>query len=270
MNDERASVAMQAAKAGAAVARDSFRGDLTVETKDGDTDVVTQADRDAQRAVVDCIHESYPDDAIVGEENDAASTVPDQGRAWVIDPIDGTNNYVRGMRWYATSVAAVEDGEPVAATNTLPSLGDTYRTDGETARRNGDPISASEVADPARSVVVPTIWWDFDHRGEYARATGGIVERFADLRRIGCAQAALSLVADGAIEGVITNVDTHPWDTVAGVHLVRSAGGTVTDLSGDRWRHDSNGLVASNGHVHDAVLEAARAIERPNDSSDRN
>ena len=75
---------------------------------------------------------------------------------------------------------------------------------------------------------------------------------------------------DGAIEGVITNVDTHPWDTVAGVHLVRSAGGTVTDLSGDRWRHDSNGLVASNGHVHDAVLEAARAIERPNESSDRN
>jgi len=62
---------------------------------------------------------------------------------------------------------------------------------------------------------------------------------------------------------VITNVRCNPWDTVAGVHLVRAAGGTVTDLEGNRWRHDSRGLVASNGALHDEVLAAAREIDGP-------
>ena len=260
MTDERATVAVEAAEAGAAVASDAFRGELTVETKSGDTDVVTAADREAQTAVVERIRESFPDDAVVGEEEGAASAVPERGVAWVIDPIDGTNNFVRGMRQYATSVAVVRDGEPVAAANVLPSLGDTYVAAAETTRRNGEVVEVSDRTDPALSVVSPTIWWDFDRREEYGRAATAIVERFADMRRFGCAQAALSLVADGGVEGVITNVDTNPWDTIAGVHLVRQAGGRVTDLHGDRWRHDATGLVASNGHVHEAVLDAARDI----------
>jgi myo-inositol-1(or 4)-monophosphatase len=69
------------------------------------------------------------------------------------------------------------------------------------------------------------------------------------------------MVADGALEGTITNVRCHPWDAVAGVYMVRRAGGTVTDLDGNRWRHDSIGLVASNGYVHDDALAAARAID---------
>jgi myo-inositol-1(or 4)-monophosphatase len=100
-----------------------------------------------------------------------------------------------------------------------------------------------------------------DRRDEYARACEAIVERFADLRRPGSAQAALAELAAGSVEGVVTNVDTNPWDTVAGVHLVRQAGGRVTDLEGNRWRHDSRGLVASNGHLHDEVLAAAQAID---------
>jgi len=268
MSDERAAVAERAAMAGGAVAEASFRGEFEVETKDGDTDYVTETDRAAQETVVEHVREAYPDDVVVGEEEGARSQVPESGPAWVVDPIDGTNNYVRGIRWYATSVAAVEDGEPVAAANDLPSVGDTYRADGEVATRNGDPISVSDVEDPDLAVVTPTIWWGPDRRDEYANATGAIVDRFADLRRFGSAQAALSLLAAGAIEGVITNVDAHPWDTIAGVHLVRTAGGTVTDLEGNRWRHDARGLVASNGKVHETVLDAARAIDPPQHVTD--
>lgn len=261
MSDERAAVAERAATAGGAVAEASFRGDITVETKEGDTDYVTETDRAAQATVLEHVREAYPDDVVVGEEEGTRSRVPESGPAWVVDPIDGTNNFVRGIRWYATSVAAVEDGEPVAAANDLPSVGDTYRADDEVATVNGEPISVSDVDDPGMAVVAPTIWWDFDRRVEYANATSAIVERFADLRRFGSAQAALSLLAAGSIEGVITNVDAHPWDTIAGVHLVRTAGGTVTDLDGTRWQHDATGLVASNGRVHETVLEAARAID---------
>ncbi|MFB6234961.1 MAG: inositol monophosphatase [Halopenitus sp.] len=259
---DRATVAERAARAGARIAHEHFRTGIAVETKGEKTDVVTEADRAAQREVVDVVREDFPDDAIVGEEEDELKAVPDTGAAWVIDPIDGTNNYVRNMRTWATAVAAVEAGEPVAAATVLPALGDTYTADAEAAYRNDEPIAVSDETDPERAAVVPTIWWDRDHRDEYARACEAIVSRFADLRRFGCAQAALAAVADGGVEGVTTNVAANPWDTVAGVHLIRQAGGRVTDLEGNRWRHDSKGVVASNGEVHEDVLAAAREIEQ--------
>ncbi|GAB6880349.1 inositol monophosphatase [Halorubrum gandharaense] len=258
----RAVVAERAARAGARVAYEHFRTDIPVETKGDDTDVVTEADRVAQRETIDVIREDYPRDAIVGEEEDELKAVPDQGAAWVIDPIDGTNNFVRDIRVWATAVAAVVDGEPVAAANVLPALGDTYTADADGTYLDGEPVTVSDVSHPRQAAVDPTIWWDFDHREEYARACKAVVTRFGDMRRFGAAQAVLPMVASGALEGTITNVDPNPWDTVAGVFMVRQAGGKVTDLEGDRWRHDSNGLVASNGHLHDELLEAAREIER--------
>lgn len=258
---DRAVLAERAAAAGAAVALDSFRQDIPIETKGGKTDVVTQADRDTQARVIEIIHESFPDDAVVGEEEDALKSVPDEGAVWIVDPIDGTNNYVRDIRTWTTSVAAVVDGDPVAAANALPALGDTYTADTENAYRDGNAIAVSDEADPEKATVCPTLWWNFERREEYAAATRETVERFGDLRRFGSAQAVLAMVADGSLEGTFSNVYPNPWDTVAGVHLVRQAGGRVTDLDGDRWRHDSTGIVASNGDVHDELLAAAQATE---------
>ncbi|GAB3697710.1 inositol monophosphatase family protein [Halorubrum pallidum] len=258
--DERAAVAERAARAGARVAHERFRSGIEVETK-GETDVVTEADRAAQRTVIAEIQESFPDDAIVGEEEDERKTVPDAGAAWVIDPIDGTDNYVRDIHVWGTAVAAVVDGEPVAAAVVAPALDDVYTANADGAYRNGEPIAVSDVSDTRRSTVAPTLWWDFDARDEYAAACEAIVERFGDMRRLGSAQLTLSTVAAGGLEGVVSNLRANPWDSVAGVFIVRRAGGRATDLSGDRWRHDSTGLVVSNGHLHDEVLAAARAID---------
>jgi len=260
--DERAAVAEEAARAGAALANEHFRSDIDVETK-GKDDVVTEADRAAQRVVIEAIRGTFPDDAIVGEEEDERKTVPDEGAAWVIDPIDGTHNYVRDIPVWATAVAAVVDGEPVAAAIVAPALDDVYTATPAGAFRNGDPIAVSDVSDPRRAVVDPTIWWEHDARDEYARACEAIVSRFSDMRRLGAAQVVLPTVAAGGFEGTITNLRANPWDTVAGVFVIRQAGGRVTDLDGDRWRHDSTGLVASNGDLHEDVLAAARAIEDP-------
>ncbi|PAU82841.1 inositol monophosphatase [Halorubrum salipaludis] len=257
---ERAAVAERAARAGAAVANERFRSDIDVETK-GEDDVVTEADRAAQRTVIDEIREAFPDDAIVGEEEDERKTVPESGAAWVIDPIDGTHNYVRDIRVWGTAVAAVVDGEPVAAATVAPALGDVYTADAEGAYRNGEEMHVSDVSDPRRGTVDPTLWWDHDSRDEYAAACEAIVRRFSDLRRLGAAQVVLPTVAAGGLEGTISNLRANPWDSVAGVFMVRQAGGKATDLEGTRWRHDSTGLVVSNGHLHDEVLEAARAID---------
>ena len=258
---ERATVAGRAASEGAAVAADSFRTDLAVERKDGKTDVVTQVDRDAQETVIETIREEYPDDPIVGEEDDALKRVPETGPAWIVDPIDGTNNYVDGTQTFGTAVAAVVDGDPVGAAFDCPALSDRYRVGPDGAFLNDEPLSVSDCADPEAATVCPTFWWDFDQRDQYAAATRAVVERFGDMRRFGCAQLELSMVASGALEGTMTNLRANPWDTVAGVGLIREAGGVVTDLEGDRWRHDSDGLVASNGEIHDELLAAAREIE---------
>ncbi|NUB92362.1 inositol monophosphatase [Haloterrigena sp. SYSU A558-1] len=257
----RASVAVHAARAGADVAAGSFRGELEVDRKDGKTDVVTQADREAQRRVIDVIEASYPDDPIVGEEDDALKAVPEAGPAWIVDPIDGTNNYVNGIRAFGTAVAAVRDGDPIGAATVCPALGDTYRVGPTEAVRNGEPLSVSDCADPEAATVCPTYWWNFDQRDQYAAAVRGLTDRFGDVRRFGCAQLELAMVASGALEGTITNLRANPWDTVAGVALIRAAGGTVTDLEGNRWRHDSEGLVASNGALHDELRAAARTID---------
>jgi len=257
---ERRAVAERAARAGGEVAASLFREDLAVETKDNETDYVTRADREAQEAVTAVLRERYPADPVVGEEVEARETVPERGPAWVVDPIDGSHNYVRGDRVWGTCVAAVRDGEPVAAATVCPALGDAYVAGDGPTERNGRPVGVSDRSNPATCSVAPTVWWPSDRRDEFARATEAVVTRFGDLRRPGSVQVALAQIAAGRLDGAVTNVAVNPWDSIAGVHLVRRAGGRVTDLAGDPWRHDATGLVASNGAVHDAVLAAATEI----------
>ncbi|WP_435075888.1 inositol monophosphatase family protein [Halococcus sp. AFM35] len=273
MTDTRADRAARAAGIGASVALESFRGDLSVETKSGKTDLVTDADRAAQRRTVACIREAFPDDAIVGEEQaehdsagrtsgeqgdpraDIRKRVPEAGPAWIIDPIDGTSNFVRGLRIWGTSVAAVEDGEPVAAATVLPALGDTYLV-GEETTLNGDPVRVSAREDPETFAVAPILLG-----GDYGTTVGALAERFGDIRRFGCAQATLAAVAGGSLDAAVATTRMSPWDTVAGAHMIRRAGGRVTDLAGERWRHDSPELVASNDTAHAEVLEAVSTTE---------
>jgi myo-inositol-1(or 4)-monophosphatase len=258
---ERAVVAHAAAHAGAEVAADAFRTELEVETKAGPTDVVTRADRDAQMAAVDCIQQSFPTETVVGEEADLPRTVPAEGPAWIVDPIDGTNNFVGGLRQWTTSVASVVDGEPVAAANVAPALGDQYAGGQVVTRNDESPLSVSNKTELAALTIVPTFWWGYDEREAYATVCREIVERFGDLRRFGSAQLALSFLASGAVDGVVTELPTNPWDTVAGVHLIRQAGGHVTDVHNEHWQHDSIGLVASNGdkQVHRELLDVVQA-----------
>lgn len=248
--ESRTDLTARAADIGAAVALESFRGNLTVETKSGKTDHVTQTDRDAQQRVVETIRE-VSDAPVVGEESDVLKEVPEDGPAWIVDPIDGTSNFIRGLRVWGTSVATVEDGEPVAAATVLPALSDTYLVGQTKTTLNGDPVSVSTRTDPETFAVAPIL---LGH--DYAATVGTLAQRFGDIRRFGCSQATLAAVADGSLEAAIATIRMNPWDTVAGAHMIRQAGGTVTDLAGDRWRHSSSGLVASNGVAHEEVLTA--------------
>lgn len=268
--NHRAAVAERASRAGGTVAREQFRGDLTVKSKANKNDLVTETDRDTQRQVVSAIREEFPNDAFLCEESlttlsgpevddtdpSTVDAVPDSGSVWVIDPIDGTANYVRGMRLWATSVCAVVDGDPIASATYLPSYGDLYAVGPESATRDGTTLSVSDRTDPETFAVAPVGWWDRPDRDEFGRLCTAVGDRFGDARRLGSFQTTLAHVADGALEGLICTRPMEPWDTLAGVHMVREAGGMVTDLHGDPWTHDSDSVVASNGEAHDSLVAA--------------
>lgn len=265
MSDEplRAAMAERAARAGGVVAREHFRTSQQIETKANKNDLVTETDRDAQRQVIATIRQEFPDETFVCEEEstppgtslELTKSVPESGAAWVIDPIDGTSNYVRGIRFWGTAIAAVRNGEPVAAATFLPAMEDSYTAGPESVTLNDETMRVSDRTDPETFAISLLGWWPLTSATAFANLFEAAASRFGDVRRHGMMQGVLALVAAGSLEGAIMPAQPHPWDAIAGVHLVRQAGGTVTDLSGEPWRTDANGLVASNGEAHDELLE---------------
>lgn len=259
-------IAIAAATAGADLARAEFGTDLDVGTKGetgepmGPADVVTETDRETQRRVVEVLSERDPTATIVGEENGAAKTVPETGRAWVIDPIDGTFNFVRGLHYWTTSVAATIDGEPVAACSVLPALDRTYIADDTNAFLNGDSISVSERTGGRSTTVAPIIPPSYGERSVYSDGVGELFEQFGTTARLCSAQATFAQIARGALDGAVTPQRPNPWDSLAGAQLVRTAGGVVTDLDGERWTAESDSMVVSNGVIHEELLDAAKGL----------
>jgi myo-inositol-1(or 4)-monophosphatase len=270
MTDEthRAALAERAARAGGVVARGTFREGLDAETKSDKNDLVSAADRDAQLQVIATIQQEFPDATLVCEEDvepvdagtelELVDEVPETGDAWVVDPIDGTGNYLRGIRFWATVVAAVRDGKPLAAATYLPSEDDIYTAGPESVTLNGGSMAVSERTDPETFAVGLNGWWPVHGRSEWVTLFESAMNRFGDIRRFGSMQGVLALVAAGSLDAAFMPTRPHPWDSLAGVHLVRRAGGTATDIYGDPWEVDSEGLVVSNGHAHETVIDAVK------------
>ena len=245
---------------------DRFGTELEIENKGtpgdgmGAADVVTETDRETQRQVVSVLTEHDPTATIVGEENDVQKTVPETGRAWVIDPIDGTFNFVRGLHYWTTSVAATVDGQVVAACSVLPALDRTYTADDSDAFLDGTAISVSDRPAGESTTVAPIIPPSYGERDGYGDGVAALVEQFGTTVRHCSAQATLALIARGALDGAVTPQRPNPWDSLAGAQLIRQAGGIVTDLDGARWSVNSDSMVASNGQIHDQLLEAAQGL----------
>lgn len=264
----RAALAERAARAGGVVAQGTFRDGLEGEAKADKNDLVSEADRDAQLQVIATIVQEFPGATLVCEEDvepvDAGSnlqvveSVPETGDAWVVDPIDGTGNYLRGIRFWATCVTSVTNGEPVASATFLPAVEDIYTAGPESVTLNDNSMRVSERDDPETFAVGLNGWWPVHGREEYVSLFAGAIERFGDIRRFGSMQGVLALVASGSLDVAFMPTRPHPWDSLAGVHLIRAAGGTATDVHGDEWHVDSEGLVVSNGEAHDVVLDVVQ------------
>ncbi|MBY8848811.1 inositol monophosphatase [Saccharothrix longispora] len=258
--DELLSVAREAARAGARTALSWRSGALLVEEKAASDDLVSQADRDTERIIRSVLARHRPDDAVLGEEDgDTAGT----GRVrWIVDPIDGTTNYLYGRPDWAVSVAAADaaDGRLLAGVVVEPALGlvTEARCGGGTAA-DGTPVPRLARHDLSRALVELNLGRPAQ-RPLAGRVVDALVPRVRDVRRGGSAAAALAQVATGRADAVWAP-GLRAWDCAAGVLLVQEAGGTVGDLDGPTpgtWPGSGDVLAAS-----DRLWTALREVLAP-------
>jgi histidinol-phosphatase len=235
--------ALQLADVADAVSLPRFRAaDLRVETKPDQTPV-TDADRAVERALRERIQASRPGDAVLGEEEGGGAGPS----GWVIDPIDGTRNFSRGVPVWATLIAFEHDGVPECGVASAPALGHRWwAARGKGAFRDGEPTHVSAVARLVDAAV----------SASYARDLAALEPVVWHLRGLGDFWQHM-LVAEGALDAAV-DADLARWDTAALVPIVEEAGGRVTALDGGPPR-DGEQVVSSNGLVHDAVLAVLRA-----------
>jgi myo-inositol-1(or 4)-monophosphatase len=209
-----------------------------LDSKSSSTDMVSDADREAEQAITDVQRAERPDDGLLGEEGTDERAA--SGRRWVIDPLDGTTNYLYGYPAWAVSVALEDDGGGLVGVVLDAPRGELFAAErGAGATLNGEPIRVREGASLDRSLIATGFGYDADRRARQAEVLRQVLPAVRDIRRAGAAAIDLAWVAAGRIDGYWER-GLHRWDWAAGRLLVTEAGGAVRDLPGD-----PHGLVAS-------------------------
>jgi myo-inositol-1(or 4)-monophosphatase len=255
-NVELLRVAVDAAYAAAAIIseRSSDLGALQWEEKTP-SDFVTAVDRDAEAAIIATLGRSIPAARVIGEEGTSGVDVA-EGTVFVVDPLDGTTNFLHGFPAYAVSIAALVDGQlraGVVLDVTRDELFTATASGG--AQLNGVAISVSRERDPSRALI--GTGFPFKHReliSPYMRQLPGIMASTAGIRRAGSAALDLAAVACGRFDA-FWELMLAPWDMAAGALLVREAGGVVTDLWGEESRIAHGPLVCGNPSMHRWLLD---------------
>ena len=222
-----------------------------VATKSSPTDLVSEADHAAEAAIAEILAAECPDDALLSEEG--AGGAGTSGRRWVVDPLDGTTNYLYRFPSWAVSVALEDDEGALVGIVHDPLAGETFsaQRDGGAAL-NGEPIAVNDHAELATALVGTGFGYDPDVRAGQADIVRRALPHIRDIRRAGAAALDLCSVACGRLDGYFERGLNH-WDFAAGALIVREAGGEVLPLEGGR-----PGLAAAGPRLVRALADLVR------------
>jgi myo-inositol-1(or 4)-monophosphatase len=261
-SDTLISVATEAARQAGAVLAECTRSGFRIEHKQI-IDLVTDADRQAEQRIIDIIHDTFPAHRVLAEER-GMKEQPLSRYKWVIDPLDGTTNFAHGFPAYCVSIGVECDGRGIMGVVYDPTRDELFTGQlDQGAFLNGIPISVSTTDHLDRALLVTGFAYDIretsnnnlDHFVRFALKVQG-------LRRTGTAALDLCYVAAGRFDG-FWEVALNPWDMAAGAVILREAGGTVTDFKGAPHSIYGRELVASNGRIHQTMLDVLQADEIP-------
>src|SRR5690606_6102235 len=261
-------VAEAAAREAGALIRRHVDGPLDAVRDKGLHDLVTEVDEAAERLILARLRAAFPDDAVLAEESAEGESAEGEsaegamaarpGRCWIVDPLDGTTNFAHGVPPYAVSIALQEDGEGVVGVvYDVPHDELFVAVRGRGLTLNGRPARVSGTAALGEGLAATGFpFRDYRSVGGYLATFEQLIRRTRGVRRHGAASVDLAWVACGRFDGFV-EAGLAPWDTAAGVVLVREGGGTGAGPPAGAGPECGGGIVASNGRIHAALAEAA-------------
>lgn len=231
---------------------DRYRGPARgVDTKSSETDMVSEADRAAETAIVEILRAERPDDGLLSEEG--AEDGGTSGRRWVVDPLDGTTNYLYRFPAWAVSIAVEDDDGALVGVVHDPVADETFRAErGAGAHLGGEPIRVRDHDRLETALIATGFGYDPDIRAGQADLVRRAIPHVRDIRRAGAAALDLCFVAAGRLDGYYER-GLNPWDWAAGALIVREAGGGVVPLEGGR-----PGLAAAGPRLVHALADLVR------------
>ena len=253
-------LAFRLARAAGEIQRDRYATDLEIHTKSAPVDLVTDVDKACEALIVGTLESERPEDAILAEEGGERIRAEAAWR-WVIDPLDGTTNYAHAYPRFCVSIGVeFQDARSVAVVYD-PLMDELYHAvAGGGAYLNGRPIRVSKETALDRSLLATGFAYDRrkseqDNLDNFA----AFLKAARALRRDGSAALDLCYVAAGRLDG-FWEFKLAPWDVAAGYLIVEEAGGRCSDASGGAAPASGSEVVASNGHIHEAMLEVLRSM----------
>ena len=251
--DDFARHAAHIARAAGAILRDRFGQPHEVYYK-GPLDMVTEADRAAEALISARVREVFPAHDLLGEEGSRGASCASPYR-WVVDPLDGTTNFTHGLPIFAVSIGLEKDGEPIVGVVYDPMRDEMFvARRGGGATLNGEPIRVASTPSLIGSLLVTGFSYNLEIRAWQAETWRDLLTRVQAIRQLGSSALNLCYVAAGRLDGY-WEFDISPWDVAAGALIALEAGAAVTNLGGGPFRSDERQILASNGAIHEELLE---------------
>lgn len=222
-------------------------------------DFVTQVDHLSESAIIEFVQNRHPDHSVLAEESGQSQKKPEF--LWIIDPLDGTKNYIHEFPMFAVSVALLHKGALLVGAVLDPVRSELfYAAKGKGAFLNGEPIKVSQTSDLSLCLLATGFPFRAKHLTDaYFDAFVQLFQQVSDFRRAGAAALDLAYLACGRLDG-FWEITLNSWDIAAGSLLILEAGGKVTDIwGGDKHMHTGH-IVASNGHIHDRITDVTATV----------
>ena len=256
------SVAWEAANAAGAIIRENWQQPKTIDYK-GAIDLVTSVDRECERQIVDVIRRNFPDHSILAEEETDVDGAQNHYR-WIIDPLDGTTNFVHSYPQFSVSIALEQNGRVIVGLFYDPIRNECFKAAlGQGATLDSSAIRTSIANELDKSLLATG--FPYDHRDFadfYLSYFKAFMIRCQGIRRGGSAALDLCYVACGRLDG-FWELKLRPWDIAAASLIVTEAGGKLSDFSGKPFSIRGQETLATNGLIHDEIVRVASAIAKP-------
>jgi len=245
--EELLRLAVKAATETGALLLDRFAEPASgVDAKSSPTDLVSDADRDAEELLLELIRSERPEDGVLGEEGGQAESRT--GLTWVVDPLDGTVNFLFKIPVWCVSIAVTDPHGALVGVVYNPNDDEVFTAiRGEGAYLDGEDISVGEQTDLAQALIATGFSYDAERRAEQAATVARVVPRVRDVRRLGSAALDLAYVACGRVDAFY-EAPMEPWDKAAGALIAAEAGAVLSELPAPGH---SPGYVVANAALHD-------------------